>query len=502
MRVALITNLNGIGLQRDFELLRDYLESLGHSVTGLQYDAPLPDPLPSFDLALFLETVPPNMLKIAPVNWLLANCEWMKPEVIKLADRHFDRIFAKTQEARRILAPLFGERVVYTGFMARDQYDACILRENFFLHIGGNSAIRGTQAVLDAWKWRKDGKALDAQLFIVSSVLKDRPKIPNVVIYDRVDEAKLSALQNMCRFHIYPSATEGYGHTLHESQGVGAMVFTTGAPPMNELSDAFFLPSRKSGKYNLADLYEVSALDIYEAVQAGLEFAQKGTGLWKEYSEGARAHFLSANDDFKMRFAEQLADLEKRGKKARLTRARSGKNILFLGNFQNAESTENMIKWALEERLGYEVEALQENETNLRALEDASEFNDFFLWVRTPTWLKVPDGEMFAFLDSLRARKIPSFGVHLDKFLGIPEREKLIGKIPFWKLQYLFTADGSRDEDFKKLGVNHYWMPAGSLGSLLSSRHATRRVPLRCGIRWFARLPYRISFSPATRGVP
>jgi hypothetical protein len=70
----------------------------------------------------------------------------------------------------------------------------------------------------------------------------------------------------------------------------------------------------------------------------------------------------------------------------------------------------------------------------------------------------VPDSEMFAFLDSLRARKIPSFGVHLDKFFGIPEREKLIGKIPFWKLQYLFTADGSRQEDFAKLGINHFWM--------------------------------------------
>jgi hypothetical protein len=79
MRIAIISNIEAaIGLTRDFELLRDYLESLGHSVTGIQYDAPLPDPLPSFDLALFLETVPPNMMKLAPVNWLFANCEWMK----------------------------------------------------------------------------------------------------------------------------------------------------------------------------------------------------------------------------------------------------------------------------------------------------------------------------------------------------------------------------------------------------------------------------------------
>jgi hypothetical protein len=480
MRVALITNLNGIGLQRDFELLRDYLESLGHSVTGLQYDAPLPDPLPSFDLALFLETVPPNMMKLAPINWLFANCEWMKPEVIKLADRHFDRIFAKTQEGYRLLAPLFGDRVVYTGFMARDNYDPSIPRENRFLHIGGNSAIRGTTAVRDAWLWKHNGEPIGAELTIVSRVLKERPEIPRVTYLERVSDEEIKRLQNSHRFHIYPSATEGFGHSLHESQGVGAFVLTTSAPPMNELPDALLIPAKKSGKYNLADLYEVSALDIHELVKESYKFAVTCPGLLAECQEDTRSKFLSANDDFKMRFAEQLADLEKRGKKARPTRVRSGKNILFLGNFQNVESTENMIRWALEERLGYEVEALQENETNLRALEDASEFNDFFLWVRTPTWLKVPDSEMFAFLDSLRARKIPSFGVHLDKFWGIPEREKLIGKIPFWKLQYLFTADGSRQEDFKKFGINHIWMPAAA--SEVYSHRGCPRENFRCDV--------------------
>src|SRR5207253_727317 len=76
----------------------------------------------------------------------------------------------------------------------------------------------------------------------------------------------------------------------------------------------------------------------------------------------------------------------------------------------------------------------------------------------TPGWLQVPDEEMFKLLEWCKNEGVKTLSIHLDKFWSIPDREFLIGKIPFWKTAYCFTADGSRQEDFAKRGVNHFWM--------------------------------------------
>jgi hypothetical protein len=457
MIVAIVTNLNGIGLQRDFELISDFLTDRGHTVTGIQYDAPPDDAAfleltsKKYDLAIFLELVPRHLLNLASVKWAWLNPEWVKPEMIRLIDRNIDKVFAKTHEAFRLFSPLWPSRTHYTGFMARDQYLSNASRFPWFLHIGGNSSIRGTQAVVDAWRWKKNGKALDARLFIVSSVLQDRPEIPKVTYFDRAAEDALKVLQNECLFHIYPAATEGFGHAIHEALGVDAFVISTDAPPMSEFGAALRLPARKAGRYNLADLYEVSALDIYDAVQNILS-------LYPDQIESdSRKLFLEENQIFRDNLDVHLADI--RPHQARTASASRAMNrIAFLGNFLTPDSTESMVQWALEERLGVEVEPLQENKVNLRMLEEAMEWNDIFLWIHTRNFFQVPDNAMLMFLEDLRRRHIPTVSMHLDKFWGIPEREKRIGVDPFWKTDFVFTADGSRQADFGTRGVRHFWM--------------------------------------------
>jgi hypothetical protein len=452
MRVAIVTNHNGIGLTRDAELLRSLLEEWGHTVTDLQWDQPVPKNLPQFDLTLFLEVVPRDYLKVSPVNFLFANPEWVKPHMVKVIDRHIHRIFTKTHEAQRILEPLFPGRTVYTGFLARDQYMPKIERKPWFLHIGGNSSLRGTEAVVDAWRWKKNGTGMDGHLIVVSTALKDRPEIPMVTYYEKLDEEELKSYQNECMFHIYPSGTEGFGHALHEAYSVGAILFTTDAPPMNEMPYIYALPATKVSKYNLADVYEVSAIDIFSAVST----ARK---IWPKESEGgrafARSHFLTANEEFRKLFSEQMVEKPKSSAPNQQRKTGTGMQFAFLGNFGASESTENMIKWALEEGLGHEVETLQENEVNLATIRSAAGDADAFIWVRTPGWLRVPDPEMCTFLEDL---EIPSISIHLDKFFSIPEREALIGVHPFWRAKFCFTADGSREEDFRSKNVNHFWM--------------------------------------------
>lgn len=459
MKIAIVSAIkNGIGLQREYELLRDYLDlELGHQVVGIDHEE-TKDWISmdgSYDLTIFLEVVPRNLLGLSERRWAFLNPEWTKPEMVEIVERSFEKVFAKTHEAERIFEPLFPGRVHYTGFLCRDQYNPNYPRIYTFLHLAGNSLLRGTEAVLDAWRWKKDGEQLAAKLWVVGTAKFSREGFENddrVMFLDRLDEDELKRTQNMCRYHLLPSGTEGFGHAMHEALSVNAVLITTNAPPMNEIKNAIFVPAERTGKYNLADIYSVNALDIYNAVQVVTEgdISMRASGEWD------RQEFLKGNEFFKTEMQKHLGSTVKHIERVRRTDGK--KTITFLGNFEAHESTENMVKWALTERLNIHVETLQENKVNLAAIREAMEWNDLFLWVRTPGWLQVHDTEMIGFLAELATKKIPSVSLHLDKFWGIPSREEKIGVDPFWRTQHVWTADGSRDEDFQKRGVNHHWM--------------------------------------------
>src|ERR1700691_5417924 len=131
MRIAIISNINGqLGLQREYELLRAHLEEMGHEVHGLQYDQPLPEDLLPCDLGISLETVARHLLSVAPVHFLFVNPEWFTQDLISIVKRHFVKVFAKTNEAQRILEGIFPKEMVFcAGFLSRDQYEPGIARE-------------------------------------------------------------------------------------------------------------------------------------------------------------------------------------------------------------------------------------------------------------------------------------------------------------------------------------------------------------------------------------
>ena len=455
MNIAIVSNLNsGIGLQREYELLREFLMAEGHAVMGVQYDEEPYSGGGPCDLTIFLEVIPRNMLGLSERRWIFPNPEWTTEQMIEIIDRSCEKIFAKTHEGERIFEKLFPGRVHYTGFLARDQYKPEIARLPKFLHIAGNSSLRGTEAVLDAWRWRSNGQTLQQQLIVIGTPKFDKAGLDETIVHfkDRVDEEELKDLQNECMFHLLPSGTEGFGHALHEALSVSAVVITTDAPPMNEIDTAILIPSEAGGRYNLASIYTVSSLDVRHAVQFasqdGLELEMRGTK--------GRLAFRWGNEFFKTEMKKHLGSSVKAIERVR--RIDGKKTIAFLGNFEAHESTENMVKWALTERLDYSVETLQENKVNLAAIREAMEWNDLFLWVRTPGWLDVQNNEMLDFLQDLKRRNVPSLSLHLDKFWGIPAREERIGKDAFWRTTQVWTADGSRPKDFFDRGVKHHWM--------------------------------------------
>ncbi len=453
MRIALATNISGRkGLTRDYELVRRLLEDLGHSTCGLQYDEPLPSDLPKFDLMISFETVARHLFPAAPIHFLFVNPEWLLPDTLPLVDKHFAKIFTKTREGQRLLEPTLPGRVFFTGFVSQDQFDPTVPRQNKFLHIAGEGVVhRNTAAVVDSFRWMRNGKAIDADLIVVSSVYKaDVPE--RVTVLPRVDDQELKRLQNSCRFHLQPSAVEGFGHILRESLSVNAVLLTTAAAPMDEISAHYRVPSVGKSKLNLATVHEVSALDIHEACQDMLEPGHAFTDT--------RQTFLDANAAFREAFGQHIAAVDPHKPMPKWKRSLAGiKSIAFLGNFKHTFSTESDLAWSAE-WLGHEVIRLQENEVTLRDLECAFQA-DMFLWVRTPDYLRIPDCEMYKFLERLRKASIPSVSFHLDYFFRIPEREALIGKLPFWKTDFVFTADGGHGREFAEYGVEHHWMPPG-----------------------------------------
>jgi len=135
---------------------------------------------------------------------------------------------------------------------------------------------------------------------------------------------------------------------------------------------------------------------------------------------------------------------------------KKGKRIIYIGNFRPFWSTENHVAISFEE-LGWGVKKIQENEmTAGQVLEESKKGYDFLLYTRT--WAEV--GRQY--LELLKDIKIPTVSFHLDLYWGL-DREIGIGSDPFFKSNYVFSADGGHQKEFKKAGINHYWLPAGVL---------------------------------------
>jgi hypothetical protein len=480
MRVAICTNLsNGIGLEREWLLLRDYLTELGHEIHGLQYDEPLPKDFPACDLTISLETVSRHLLSCAQVHWLFVNPEWFAQDLIPIVKRHYNKVFTKTHEAQRIFEPLFPGKTFYTGFLARDQRDVNIPREMKFLHVGGNSALRNTQAVLDAWKWEKDGRRLQAPLTIISQKLKGQEIPPNVRVFERVNEEDLRYLQNSCAFHLCPSGTEGFGHALREGLSVNAAILSVGKPPMNEIPGLYLVPSDTSTFFGLAEVHEVDARDIFKFVDCA--------GYWdlQQVAESVttRQQFIKGNNEFKTNIARHLSPVQ--SEKVAVIREKVSRDFIgqrrvaFLGNFAHSFCTESDLAWSLE-HLGHEVIRVPEDKATLAELQASVCDADMFLWVHTHGWDSITTEEMLEFQAFLKGRGIPSAFEHLDRYWGIPEREERIGIDPCWKCDYVFTADGGNDEGFLARGVNHYWMPPAVVER--GVHHGFPRGDLRCDV--------------------
>ncbi|WP_297900039.1 glycosyl transferase family 1 [Metallibacterium sp.] len=315
MRVNVIAWDNGLGLSRHLRLLAGALRASGHDVTmtGLRrsnwrklerriklgtrnvWNHALGDRgWARHDVNLLIEHIRPEFLPTARRNVLLPHPEWFLDSDRALLPR-IDAVFAQTQHAVAIFERL-GQRVLYTGFTSEDRRDVSVPRERAFFHLAGRSQNKGSERLLALWCKHPEWPCLT----VIQNPKSATPCTPAANIehhIDYLDDAALQRLQNAHWFHLCPSETEGYGHYLVEAMGIGAVVLTTDAAPMNEFITAtrgLRVACTRSGRQNLATTHYFDDAAMEQTIAQALalsdaDLARLGGAARVWFEDNARA---------------------------------------------------------------------------------------------------------------------------------------------------------------------------------------------------------------------
>ncbi|HJP97309.1 MAG TPA: glycosyltransferase [Rhodanobacteraceae bacterium] len=323
IRVNLVARDNGFGLSRNLHLLHGALAGAGFAVTisgirrGALRKAIHPVKLRAgtlarrlsgrgaqrWDVNLMLERIRPEYLATARRNVLLPHPEWFDERDREWLPR-LDGVFALTRHAVPIFERL-GMRVDYTGFTSEDRLDRAVPRERAFFHLAGRSANKGTDTLLSLWRRHPEWP----RLTVLQSPRVERPLVfaPNVAHrVDYISDEELRRIQNAHRFHLCPSETEGFGHYLVEAMGVGAVVMTLDAPPMNEMvtpERGALVPFSRTGTQSLATTYfydEAAMESVIERLLASPDVELDAMGA------AARAWFEDNDRAFEARIADAV----------------------------------------------------------------------------------------------------------------------------------------------------------------------------------------------------
>lgn len=270
--IQLLTRANGAGLSRDLELLQGMLEDSGFDVHrkalphqsrfGFQLARwqrsmkPRRAANPAYDINVMLERVYPEYFDQARYNVLVPNPEWLKARWLPCLSQ-FDLVLAKTHYAAKIFQQL-DCKTAWTGFTSPDRLDDTIPKTALFLHVPGRSNTKGTAHLLALWARHPEWPTLTV-VWRSKRVRKLVLPANVVLLANYVEDGTLRKLQNQHRFHLCPSQTEGYGHSLVEAMSTGAVVITNDAPPMNELVSAergLLVDAVDCGTQELATLYD------------------------------------------------------------------------------------------------------------------------------------------------------------------------------------------------------------------------------------------------------
>ena len=306
----IIARTNGVGLDRDVDLIHAIATAAGYKVT-VSYCRSIPfyaswfGGKKHYDANIFLERIFPRWLGSARINLLVPNQErFPQRHVPRL--KKIDHVLCKSEHALEIFSEIHPS-CHFTGFTSTNLNDPAIARkQNAILHLAGRSTLKGTGTVLELWKKHPEWPTL--------TLLQHKDNAPESVpdnvhlITDYLSQEEIVKLVNEHPIHLCPSLSEGWGHYIVEAMSCGAVVITTDGPPMNELvqpNRGILVKFSHSEPRHLGTNFFVDPTALEEAVTNALALP---TESMESLGQAARAWTLANDAAFEKRF---LAALQK-----------------------------------------------------------------------------------------------------------------------------------------------------------------------------------------------
>lgn len=297
LNIHLICYRNGVGLNRDIDLLKEELTKLGHNVTFIPSNDKIPKP--KADINVFLDVVEEYFFPYAEKNYLVPNPEWCflsKEQLLK-----FDLILCKTKEAERIFKS-FNPNTIFMSFISKDCLNPLIYKNyKLPIHIAGASIQKGTKAVISTW--------LNNPQFPQLLLLRHKSHFPFPettsikTISDYLADPAIEVFQNSFGLHICPSETEGFGHYIWEAMSCGNVVVTVDAPPMNEFiaDKRCLVKSSHQAPWRYATSYSVDPQHLDSVISNLLSLPEESL---REIGQQNRKFYLQNSQLFRERLAQ------------------------------------------------------------------------------------------------------------------------------------------------------------------------------------------------------
>ena len=310
-KINIIASTNGVGLDRDVDLIHGTLSSAGFdvAVSHCRGISPLRRIFPSkprFDANIFLERVFPRWLGSAKTNLLIPNQERFPHRHIKHLAK-IDHILCKSRHAEEIFTHL-GYSTQFISFTSTDLLDASITPDyQSFFHLAGRSTLKGTETILALWKKHPEWP----KLTIVQCQENAPASVPNNVnlITDYIPHDEIKSLLNAHGIHLCTSLSEGWGHYIVEAMSCKAVVVTTAAPPMNELitpARGIPVPYHRSEPRHLGTNFYIDP----DKLESNIKDLLLMTAEKKQaYGESARSWFDKNDQQFRQRLPQVLHEL-------------------------------------------------------------------------------------------------------------------------------------------------------------------------------------------------
>ncbi len=181
-----------------------------------------------------------------------------------------------------------------------------------------------------------------------------------------------------------------------------------------------------------------------------------------EESKQANRIANSISWEKKMPQLENLLSPEPKAHSLDIDRSKKKLKIILVGNYKRDWATEFYLALAFES-LGHEVLRVQGNENNVDDIFKQSHGCDYFMY--SPAFLLE---ESFShdglwLIEQLKKQGTITISYHQDVHLFLNDRDQNVHlKNPFWACDYVFTADGGHDNEFRKRGINHIHLSPGA----------------------------------------